>query len=179
MLPKALSQRLVKSEDLNHHKTFFAGRCAEWFVETSFIAVAEYINPQHIVCLKVHGLEFLHPIYAGDALSIESTVISNGKSTLTVYTKITCNKTPDRIFCDGFATFVHVNDDTVPQPHGIVIVPTTEEEAKSLVLKSKEKKWDLAVSLVEHHDVKKCGWSLLSVVRCLLTLKNISFVKQF
>ena len=70
MLPKALSQRLVKSEDLNHHKTFFAGRCAEWFVETSFIAVAEYINPQHIVCLKVHGLEFLHPIYAGDTISI-------------------------------------------------------------------------------------------------------------
>ena len=146
MLPKALSQRLVKSEDLNHHKTFFAGRCAEWFVETSFIAVAEYINPQHIVCLKVHGLEFLHPIYAGDALSFESTVIANGRSTLTVYTKVTCNKTPERIFCDGFATFVHVNDDTVPQPHGIVITPTTEEEArlqeeaKALVLKSKEKK---------------------------------------
>ena len=32
--------RLIKSEDLNHHGTLFAGRCAEWFVESGFIAVA-------------------------------------------------------------------------------------------------------------------------------------------
>ena len=29
---------LVKSEDLNHHGTLYAGRNAEWFVEAGFIA---------------------------------------------------------------------------------------------------------------------------------------------
>ena len=128
-------------------------------------------------------MEFLHPIYAGDALSFESTVIANGRSTLTVYTKVTCNKTPERIFCDGFATFVHVNDDTVPQPHGIVITPTTEEEArlqeeaKALVLKSKEKKWYLTVRLnwksrcEKNMDEDCCP---LSVV-----IKNYFFCKTF
>jgi hypothetical protein len=31
--------RLVKSEDLNHHGTLFAGRTAEWFVESGFLPV--------------------------------------------------------------------------------------------------------------------------------------------
>ncbi|MEL7655970.1 MAG: acyl-CoA thioesterase, partial [Bacillota bacterium] len=31
---------LVKSEDLNHHGTLFAGRSAEWLVEAAFVAAA-------------------------------------------------------------------------------------------------------------------------------------------
>ncbi len=29
-----VTNRFVKSEDLNHHGTLFAGRTSEWFVET-------------------------------------------------------------------------------------------------------------------------------------------------
>jgi len=32
-----VTMRLVKSEDLNHHGTLFAGRTAEWFVESGRI----------------------------------------------------------------------------------------------------------------------------------------------
>jgi hypothetical protein len=36
--PKVFStMRLVKSEDLNHHGTLFAGRSAEWFVESGLL----------------------------------------------------------------------------------------------------------------------------------------------
>ncbi len=56
------SARLIKSEDLNHHGTLFAGRMAEWFVEGSFVAAAIAVgNPDHIVCLKVHGMRFNIP----------------------------------------------------------------------------------------------------------------------
>ena len=34
------TSRLVKSEDLNHHGTLFAGRTAEWFVEAGFVSAA-------------------------------------------------------------------------------------------------------------------------------------------
>jgi acyl-CoA hydrolase len=140
-----ITHRLVKSEDLNHHKTLFAGRCSEWFVESAFIAVATKLNPQNTVCLKIHGLEFLHPIHAGDILTFESKVISNGKSTLTAYTRVFEDKTPDITFCEGFATFVHVDNNTHPQPHFIVVEPETERDielntmAKQLVLESKKK----------------------------------------
>lgn len=145
-LVPVISHRLVKSEDLNHHKTLFAGRCAEWFVESSFIVIGSYLSPESVVCLKIHGMEFLHPIHAGDILTFESKVVANGKSTLTAFTRIYKDKTPDITFSEGFATFVHVDEETRPQPHGIVITPKTEEEirlyeeAKNLILISKKKK---------------------------------------
>lgn len=143
-LKSLVTHRLVKSEDLNHHKTLFAGRCAEWFVESCFVAVASVISAENLVCLKIHGMEFLHPIHAGDILTFESKLIANGKSTLTVFCKVFKDDTPDKTFCDGFATFVHVDGDTKPQPHGIVVIPETEEEirknkeAKELTLLSKQ-----------------------------------------
>lgn len=146
VLKSVITHRLVKSEDLNHHKTLFAGRCSEWFVESCFIAVASVLNPEQVVCLKIHGLEFLHPIHAGDILTFESKIISNGRSTLTTFSRVYKDKTPEITFCDGFATFVHVNSDTVAQPHGIVITPESEEDielnriAKELTLKSKKMK---------------------------------------
>lgn len=145
-LKSVITHRLVKSEDLNHHKTLFAGRCAEWFVESSFIAVATYLSPESVACLKIHGMEFLHPIHAGDILTFESKIVAGGKSTLTAFTRIYKDKTSEMTFSDGFATFVHVDGNTKPQPHGIVITPETEgdirlyEEAKSLILVSKQKK---------------------------------------
>ena len=131
-----ISKRLVKSEDLNHHKTLFAGRCAEWFVESGFLAVASKLNPHYVVCLKIHGMEFLHPVRSGDILTFESTIVYSGRSTLTVFIKIYDDKT-DSLFCSGFATFVYVDDNTVSRPHNLDIIAETEEE-KELQRKAKE-----------------------------------------
>lgn len=145
-LKPLITHRLVKSEDLNHHKTLFAGRCSEWFVESAFVAVATYLSPENVVCLKIHGLEFLHPIHSGDILTFESKVVHSGRSTLTVYARVYSDRAAEETFCEGFATFVHVDEDTRPQPHNIVFVPETEEEirlnavAKELFLASKKKK---------------------------------------
>ena len=40
---------LIKSEDLNHHRSLFAGRSAEWFVEAGFIAAAAELDPNTIL----------------------------------------------------------------------------------------------------------------------------------
>ncbi|MDP2989667.1 MAG: hypothetical protein Q8O57_03775 [Kiritimatiellota bacterium] len=40
-----VTNHLVKSEDLNHHGTLYAGRTAEWFVESGFIAAASLTHP--------------------------------------------------------------------------------------------------------------------------------------
>lgn len=123
-----ISKRLVKSEDLNHHRTLFAGRCAEWFVESGFLAATSKLDPHYIVCLKIHGMEFLHPVYSGDILTFESMIVHTGRSTLTVYVKVSEYKHPELLFCNGFMTFVYVNENTVPRFHGLTIVPETEEE---------------------------------------------------
>ena len=82
------SQRLIKLADLNHHQTFFAGRCSEYFLESSYFAVAQYVDTKDTVLLVLHGIDFKFPIFAGDIVTFESKVISVGRSTLTVYTKM-------------------------------------------------------------------------------------------
>jgi acyl-CoA hydrolase len=131
------SSHLVKGEDLNHHGTLYAGRTAEWFVESGFIAAASLTRPENIVCLKIHGMTFSRPVKKGEIISFESKVVHTGKSRIISYIRV---KVAGQIVVEGFITFVHVDLDGKPLPHGIQITPTTpedvelQEKAKGLTL---------------------------------------------
>lgn len=122
------SARLIKSEDLNHHGTLFAGRMAEWFVEGSFVAAAVAVgNPDNIVCLKVHGMRFNIPAQKGDILEITAKVVNVGTTSLTVYNRTLSTKT-GKVLVEGFVTFVNVDENGNKKPHGLVLDNLTEEE---------------------------------------------------
>jgi acyl-CoA hydrolase len=126
--PKVVyTTRLVKSEDLNHHGTLFAGRTAEWFVESGFIAAARLINPQNIVCLKIHGMYFTKPVRPGQILKFTSKVVYTGKSSLVSYIQVTKDETEEYLV-SGFITFINVDQHTRPASHLIEIKPVTEED---------------------------------------------------
>jgi len=129
-LPSTQSQRLIKLGDLNHHKTFFAGRCSEWFLESSYFAINMFVDTEFAVCLKIHGMDFRFPLYAGDIITYESKLVAAGRSTLSVYTKVYRSREPEKIACDGFVTFAYVDANTRSCPHGITVVPETEEEIR-------------------------------------------------
>jgi len=122
-----VTMRLVKSEDLNHHGTLFAGRTAEWFVESGFIAAASLLNPQNIVCLKIHGMFFTKPAISGDVLKFSSKVVFAGNTSLTSYVHVEKNGA-DKSLVDGFVTFIHVDTETRPSRHFLEINPITEED---------------------------------------------------
>ena len=127
------THRLVKSEDLNHHGTLFAGRSAEWFVEAGFVAAANMINPKELVCLKIHGMHFSQAVHAGTIICFESCIITTGRTSLKAYVKVTKAANPEHILVDGFLTFVHVDDEGRSKPHGLVITadnPTDEQLQK-------------------------------------------------
>jgi acyl-CoA hydrolase len=119
---------MVKSEDLNHHGTLFAGRCSEWFVEASFICAAAVLDPHHIVCLKVHGLEFLHSVRSGTILAFDAKIVHCGTKSLTVYTNVWERQKPEMFLLDGFVTFCYVDLNGKSQPHGLTIECKTENE---------------------------------------------------
>lgn len=116
---------LVKSEELNHHGTLFAGRTAEWFVESGFVAAATMTKPQNIVCLKIHGMTFTAPVTLGSLAKFESRVVYTGKTKIVVLIVMSVNEIE---VVRGFISFVHVDADNKPLPHGITIVPETDEE---------------------------------------------------
>jgi acyl-CoA hydrolase len=135
-----VTARLVKSEDLNHHGTLFAGRTAEWFVESGFIAATLLLNPRSVVCLNIHGMFFTRPARSGDVLRFSSTIVYTGRTSITVYVHVD-KKGEEKKLVDGFITFIHVDENTKPSPHYLLIEPVTEDEkslyeaAKSLRLK--------------------------------------------
>jgi len=116
---------LVKGEDLNHHRTLFAGRGAEWLVEAGFIAAADLLPPQYVLCLKIHGMTFQRPVRLGEVVRFDSKIVQTGRSRLIAYVRAT---TKEELTVDGFLTFVYVDDQGKSRPHGITIEAETPEE---------------------------------------------------
>lgn len=124
---------LVKSEDLNHHGTLFAGRSAEWLVEAAFItAAACHGRPQDVLCVNIHGFTFKRPVQKGDILTIYGRIVKTGVTSIMVYVKAMCEIDQTKNV-EGFLTFVCVEPDTKKKrPHGLVLDEPENEEEKEL-----------------------------------------------
>ena len=129
ILKEFITHRLIKSEDLNHHGTLFAGRSAEWFVESAFIAATELVKPQNLICVKIHGMHFSKPVRLGNIVCFASKTVYAGKTSIVTHTKVSLRGTSE-IIVDGFISFVHVDNHTKPSPHGLIVEPKTEEDKK-------------------------------------------------
>ena len=116
---------LVKGEDLNHHRTLYAGRGAEWLVEAGFIAASNLLPPEEVLSLKIHGMQFRRPVRPGEVVRFDSKIVFTGKTRLVAYIRA---ETKGELTVDGFITFVHVDLNGKPQPHGLSIEAVTPEE---------------------------------------------------
>jgi acyl-CoA hydrolase len=122
-----VNYHLVKQNDLNHHGTLYAGRCADWFVECGFIAAASLTKPENVVCLKIHGLLFSQPAHLGDILCFESKIVYAGTTSLMAYVQVAKK---GKLLLEGYITFIHADLEGKPIPHGITIIPTRLEDIK-------------------------------------------------
>lgn len=122
-----VTHHLVKGQDLNHHGTLFAGRGAEWLVESGFVAASNMTNPENTVCLNIHGMVFTRPVSKGSIIRYESKVVHAGRTSMVVYIKVIMAKNEEFIL-DGFMTFIHVNKDGQSTPHGLVVEPVSVED---------------------------------------------------
>ena len=119
------TNHFVKNEDLNHHGTLFAGRAAEWFVESGLMSAALHIPVENIVCVKIHGMDFKRPIHLGDTVRFDSRAVKAGRTSLISNIAVSLNGI--RVL-EGFITFVNVTESGRAEPHGVEIVAETEEE---------------------------------------------------
>ena len=120
-----ITQHVVMSGDLNHHGTLYAGRTAEWFVESGFIAAASLTRPENIVCLKIHGMLFSRPVHLGEIVCFESRIVSVGRTRMIAFIE---TKVEGEVVISGFITFIHVDAEGHPIPHGLTIEAVTDEE---------------------------------------------------
>lgn len=119
MLKEITISHLVKSEDLNHHGTLFAGRMAEWLVEGCFIAASKLVGrPEDVVCVQIHGMTFSRSSTKGDIVELRTRVACLGNKSITVWGKVMVNESPDPAVT-GLATFVTVDKQGQPYAHGL------------------------------------------------------------
>ena len=126
-----ISKRLVRSEHLNHHGTLYAGKGAEWFVESGFIAASDAISPKNLICKQIDSLSFRRPVRCGEIICYNSRIIYVGKTSIVVYVKVVgkLNNLPcTDIIVDGFAVFVHVDENTKPKNHNITLITSSNED---------------------------------------------------
>ncbi len=126
-MPRFDTYRLVKGEDLNHHGTLFAGRSAEWFVESAFISAAHVVPPENIVCVNIHGMHFSRPVEKGDVIRFTSRLVLTGRTRLVVHTTLS-RQDDNPPVVEGFISFVNVDDTGKPVPHGVTVEALTPEE---------------------------------------------------
>lgn len=122
-----LTHHFVKSEDLNHHGTLFAGRTAEWFVEAGLMAAAVHLPAQNIVCVKIHGMNFTRPIQLGEIVELVSKAVHAGRTSMVSHIQLNVR---GQVLLEGFITFVNVGEDGRPQPHGVTLEPANAEEER-------------------------------------------------
>ena len=120
-----ITHHFVKSEDLNHHGTLFAGRTAEWFVESGLMAAALHLPSENIVCVNIHGMEFTRPIHLGEIVEFKSQAVLAGRSSMTVNIRVSVNGETN---VDGFITYVNVDEKGKAIPHGVELLPENDEE---------------------------------------------------
>ena len=109
------THHLVRSEDLNHHRTLFAGRISEWLVETGYMTATAFLQNNHLVCVNIHDVRFHRPVHSGEIVRLDGSVVQTGRTSLQTSVSMTVD---GAAAADALITFVHVNAEGRPEPHG-------------------------------------------------------------
>jgi acyl-CoA hydrolase len=77
--------------------------------------------------VKIHGMTFSRPIRKGDLVAFNSRIVLTGETKMVSYIEVIVR---EKVSVNGFITFVHVDLDGKPQPHGLNFVPVSEDEIR-------------------------------------------------
>ncbi len=113
---------MIRMEDLNHHMVLYAGRAADWVIESSFVAaVAARGDSKGLLFLKMENFEFFKSILPGDIIKFVAKVTSAGRTSLTVNV-VGVSEVGGTEHLSADIKFVSVDPETKkPVPHGIQV----------------------------------------------------------
>ena len=120
-----ITNHLIRKENLNHHDTLYAGRGAEWLIETAYMSAVDILQTNSSVAVKIGEISCFAPVHAGEVLRMEGKVVYAGKTSLIAYVGAHVG---DQKTHEGFVTFVRIGEDGRPQLHGITVEPESDEE---------------------------------------------------
>lgn len=116
------TSHLVKSEDLNHHQTLYAGRCVEWCVEMAYITAQRcFREPRPLVFMSIRSLSIRAAARVGEILELTGRVDYLGESTIGV--RIDGHKAQNgegsKPVVTGTFLFCTIDEEGKAVPHGL------------------------------------------------------------
>ncbi len=116
------TSHLVKSEDLNHHNTLYAGRCVEWSVQMAYIAAENcFDQPRPLVFMSIRSLSMRAPARLGEIIQFTGRVDYIGESTIGIRVdgkKLQPKDDPKPVVTGTFL-FCTVDEEGCSIPHGL------------------------------------------------------------
>ncbi|WP_243290880.1 acyl-CoA thioesterase [Bacillus sp. FJAT-47783] len=121
---------IVLPPDTNSHGTMFGGKLMAYIDDVAAISAMRHARSP-VVTASTDSVDFLHPIFEGDAVCLESFVTYTGRTSMEVFVKVVAEKllTGERNVCAiSFLTMVAVNKNGQPIPVPKVLPETDLEK---------------------------------------------------
>ncbi|MBM4762905.1 acyl-CoA thioesterase [Bacillus sp. B15-48] len=120
---------IVQPPDTNGHRTLFGGKLMTYIDDVGAISAMRH-SRKLVVTASTDSVDFLHPIYEGNSVCLESYVTYTGRTSMEIFVKVIAEDliTGNRNVCAiSFLSMVALDDNGQPTPVPAVI-PETEEE---------------------------------------------------
>ncbi|RKD24962.1 acyl-CoA thioesterase [Ammoniphilus oxalaticus] len=117
--------------DTNTLGTLFGGKLMAYIDDVGSLSATRHSH-HTVVTASTDSVDFLKPIRLEDSVTVESYVVSTGKTSMEVFVKVIAENLftgERRIAATSFLTFVAVDENRKPIPVPPVI-PETDEEVK-------------------------------------------------
>lgn len=116
---KYRNRKLVKSEDLNGAGSLFGGKALAWIDEEAAIYAFCQLGSKNLVTKAMSTINFKAPAKLGDIIEIGCDVVNFGNTSITVSCSMRNKTTQQEIVTVSEITFVNLDDNGRPVPHGI------------------------------------------------------------
>ncbi|MBA4538545.1 acyl-CoA thioesterase [Bacillus aquiflavi] len=122
---------LVLPSDTNHHDTIFGGKVMAYVDKIACIAAMRHCR-KPVVTVSTDSFDFLAPIKAGEAISLEAYVAWTHRTSMEVFVKVESENlltAEKRLTSRAYLTMVALNDQgrAASVPH---VIPETVEEKR-------------------------------------------------
>ncbi|MDI7742697.1 acyl-CoA thioesterase [Lysinibacillus fusiformis] len=126
---KTLQAHLILPPDTNHHGTIFGGKVLAYIDEIAAITSMKHAGG-NTVTVSIDSVDFLSSAHVGDILELESMVVYTGKTSITVFVRVTAfhvETGESTLTTESFVTMVAVDENGKPRPVSQVVIETEEQ----------------------------------------------------
>ncbi len=126
---RTVQAHLILPPDTNHQGTIFGGKVLAYIDEVAAITSMKHAG-SNTVTVSIDSVDFLSPARVGDILELEGTVVYTGRTSITVFVRVTSFQVEtgqSTLTTESFVTMVAVDENGKPRVVPQLVIETEEQ----------------------------------------------------